>query len=190
MRARSSSAGSSRQRSAVRRSCQTIAGATGLPRRPLPEDGRLALVRDPDRRELATADSGRAQSVLGGAEHGAPRAPRGRARPSRAAESAAGTRGSRGRSTAARRRRRDTSCPSFPGRSRGSRREQSLDAERARVRVPSRDRERRSPAEHVLRAQRPLACARVEHLRLHLEHAVARAARGGPAAITSSASEP
>ena len=31
MRARSSSAGSVRQRSAVRRSCQTIAGATGLP---------------------------------------------------------------------------------------------------------------------------------------------------------------
>ena len=39
----------------MRRSCQTIAGATGRPLVPFPDDGRLALVRDPDRLEVDAA---------------------------------------------------------------------------------------------------------------------------------------
>ena len=47
------SATSSRQRAAVRRSCQTIARWTGAPGRALPEHRGLALVGDADRGDLA-----------------------------------------------------------------------------------------------------------------------------------------
>ena len=96
VRARRRSAGSSRQRSAVRRSCQTIAGATGFP---VARSQRTVVSRwfvIPIACELGRADAGttgprprrhRAQSS---------RAPRGRARPTPGADSAAEIPDSRG----------------------------------------------------------------------------------------------
>ena len=75
-------------------------GATGRPRRALPEDGRLALVRDPDRVELRRLDArvGAAPPRRRPSDARPDLAPD-RARPSPAADSAARTRGSRGRRT-------------------------------------------------------------------------------------------
>ena len=82
--------------------------------RAVPEERRLALVRDPDRASAprrAPARRPRARSA---------RSPPVRARPSPSAGSAAAAPRSRGREPSAPRRRAGTSCPSFPGRSRGS----------------------------------------------------------------------
>ena len=138
VRARIRSAGSSRHRSAVRRSCQTIARCDRPPGRALPEQRRLALVRDPDRAQVGRADACGAHAPHPQPRRRSPRSPPGRARPTRAAGSAAGARGSRARARAARRRRRGRSSPSSPGRSRGSRARASvLDPGADRVGVSS-----------------------------------------------------
>ena len=65
VRSRISSTGSSAQRAAVRRSCQTIAGGSAPVA--VPDDGRLALVRDPDRGEVGRADRRRRRSAAAAA---------------------------------------------------------------------------------------------------------------------------
>ena len=88
---------------------------------PLPDDGRLALVRDPDRRRARERPHQRRRAPRPRSARRSPRSPPGRARPSRARGSAAGSRDTRARPCAARGRRRGTSCRSSPGRWPGSR---------------------------------------------------------------------
>ena len=120
VRSRTSSAGSSAHRAAVRRSCQTIAGCTGRPlarshttvvsrwfvipiapssSAPIPASASAAAAV---RRTLSQSSSG---IVLD---------------PARPGIAAARSRGSRARRPAGRRRRRGRSCPSCPGRWRGA----------------------------------------------------------------------
>ena len=70
------------QRSAVRRSCQTIAGWIGVPVRRVPDERRLALVRDPDRGELGGADAARRPAPPRPRRRRSARSPPGRAPPS------------------------------------------------------------------------------------------------------------
>ena len=111
------------------RALHRVAGAA------IPDDRRLALVRDPDGRELGRRDAGTRRVRPRLLRARSARSPRDRARPSRAAESTAGSRGSRDRRSGARRRRRGTSSPSFPGRSRAARAEH--DGRWIRGRLPS-----------------------------------------------------
>ena len=168
VRARRSSAGSSRQRSAVRRSCQTIAGATALPVARCQRTVVSRWLAIPIACELGRADAGRRDGILGGAEHGRPDLLRVVLDPARArvvlrklpiATAARDELVVHDETGRARRplvdredhdariasTRRRTSSESLPG-----------------------DRQRRPPAEDVLRAQRPLALARVQDLRLDL----------------------
>ena len=66
LRGRSSAAAARAQRSAVRRSCQTIAGCDRPAGLALPQHRRLALVRDADRRDVARLDAGVAHRRLRG----------------------------------------------------------------------------------------------------------------------------
>ena len=119
------------QRSAVRRSCQTIAGYTD---RPLRLSQRSVVSRwfvIPSARQSGR-DRAAARASLA-ARGRSPRSRPGRARPIPASGSAARSRGSRDRRTAARRRRRGRSYPSFPGRSPGSRREHARRLHRPRA---------------------------------------------------------
>ena len=117
VRARIESAGSSRQRSAVRRSCQTIAGCTGSPDArsqttvvsrwfaiPIASSCRRAEPRVRERGDLRRRSDARPQLVGILLDPARPR--RREARPAH----------SRGPRPRARPRRRGTSCRSFPGR--------------------------------------------------------------------------
>ncbi len=72
VRSRISSTGSSAQRAAVRRSCHTIARPIGAPLRLVPDERRLALVRDPDRIELAGPHARVGQGGRGRVDHRLP----------------------------------------------------------------------------------------------------------------------
>ena len=173
VRARTSSAGSSAQRSAVRRSCQTIAGATGVPvarcqRTVVSRWFAIPIACSSDGRTPADCDG-----VLGGGEHGRPELlrvvldpprPRVVLRKLRVAAAARAELVVHDETGGARRplvdrEDHDASSDSTPP--------------PHLVRVPPGDRQRRPPAQDVLCAQRPLALARVEHLRLDLREPVA-----------------
>ena len=80
---RSPASRSSSQRAAVRRSCQTIARWRGRPVVAVPDDGRLALVGDADRRRPSRPSRcGRARRPRRASRASRPRSRRRRARPS------------------------------------------------------------------------------------------------------------
>ena len=121
VRSRTSSAGNAAHRSAVRRSCQTIAGCTG---RPVARSHTMVVSRwfvSPIADSSSAPDPGVGERSRPRSGARSPRARVGRARPTPAGDSAARSRGSRARWASGRRRRRGRSCPSCPGRSRAAR---------------------------------------------------------------------
>ena len=85
-------ASADRRTRAVRRSCQTIALWIGCAGLAVPDDGRLALVGDADRGDVAAAAAcARPSASTRDADLRRPDLAAGRARPSRAAERSAGT---------------------------------------------------------------------------------------------------
>ncbi len=110
---------SASQTGAVRRSCQTIAFASGRPVDALPEDGRLALVRDADRGDVRRRKAPPSRAPRASRRTASPRSRSGRARPIPAPGRSAGTPSARSRRRGPRGRRRARASWSCPGRGRG-----------------------------------------------------------------------